>query len=245
MRSLVGHIARFVVVLIAIWAVLIASASCALVPQAGRPLSISNAAIDLAGAKEMTLELTMTGDLNIGGGAASDKLAEAEFRYTESNCQATFGHQASAGRASVRLEQGSLSTTPNWRCEWDVKLNDVVTKDLTLKMGAGNMEAALGGLNVRTAVMNLGAGNATVDLSGDWKADAEITLNAAVGNLTVRLPQGVGARVEAGTGLGNVDAGGLKKDGSSYVNASYGSSAVTVKVTVKGALGNVILQQGR
>src|SRR3712207_4338910 len=59
----------------------------------------------------------------------------------------------------------------------------------------------------------------------------------------------MGVKVVAGTRLGRINAEGLKKEGESYVNDSYGDSDTTLKVNVTGGVGQINLEvvqgQGR
>jgi hypothetical protein len=43
-------------------------------------------------------------------------------------------------------------------------------------------------------------------------------------------------------GLGNIEAGGLKKQGGYYVNDAYGKSAHSLDITVNGGLGSLHLE---
>jgi hypothetical protein len=43
----------------------------------------------------------------------------------------------------------------------------------------------------------MGAGEVTVDLTGDWQNDLDVNIEGGVGEITLRLPRGVGVRVEA------------------------------------------------
>jgi hypothetical protein len=52
----------------------------------------------------------------------------------------------------------------------------------------------------------------------------------------------MGARVEAGTRLGRVNAEGLRKEGDAYVNDAYGDSDATLKVEVTGGVGQINLE---
>jgi hypothetical protein len=48
--------------------------------------------------------------------------------------------------------------------------------------------------------------------------------------------------VDVEGGLGNVNASGLKKDGSTYVNDAYDDSEVTLRIDIEGGVGNVNLE---
>ena len=92
--------------------------------------------------------------------------------------------------------------------------------------------------------INIGAGEARVDLTGDRQTDLEANIKGGLGNATLRLPRGVGVRVDVDRGLGKVNASGLKKDGEAYVSDAYGESDVTLRIDVEAGLGNIYLELG-
>ena len=90
--------------------------------------------------------------------------------------------------------------------------------------------------------VSLGAGESTIDLSGNWTRDLDVTVDAGAGSIQMRLPSNVGVRVEVDTGLGSVDAFNLKKDGNVYTNDAYATSDVTLDVMLKAGLGEIDLE---
>lgn len=62
---------------------------------------------------------------------------------------------------------------------------------------------------------SLGIGSLTVDLRAveDLPDGATVTASVGIGELVVRLPEGVGARVEANTGIGDVTVLGRSRSG--------------------------------
>lgn len=71
---------------------------------------------------------------------------------------------------------------------------------------------------MRDLDIELGAGNVTIDLSGDWDRDFSVRLKRGVGEATLRLPSEVGVRVSVTSALGTVVGLGLYRQGESYVN---------------------------
>jgi hypothetical protein len=87
------------------------------------------------------------------------------------------------------------------------------------KTGASNVELRdLANANFEIMTFKSGAGDYTLDFSGDLKRDATITLDAGLSNVTVIVPQGVSARVLFDGGLTNVDiSGDWEKNGNQYL----------------------------
>ena len=90
--------------------------------------------------------------------------------------------------------------------------------------------------------VNLGAGEYTIDLNGDWTRDLNVTVEAGAANVRLRLPGEVGVRVEIEAGQHTVEAAGLTQDGTIYTNAAYGKSEATLQVNVEAGIGQIFLE---
>jgi predicted membrane protein len=114
--------------------------------------------------------------------------------------------------------------------------------ELKVDMGAGQGDLRVGDLALSRLEINIGAGQITADLTGDWKKNLEADIHGGVGHAIIRLPEDVGVRVHATGGIGSISAGGLKRDGDEYVNEIYGKSRVTLRLDVSGGVGNIELR---
>jgi hypothetical protein len=162
--------------------------------------------------------------------------------------------------------RASLWDVDDYRYEWDLRLNDDVSTDMSVKVGAGKSDLVLGSLSltelqVETGAgevgvdlhgasslagltIKVGAGQLTVDLTGERAVDLDAEVEGGIGEATLRLPRDVGVRVEVQGGLGSVHANGFTKDGNTYVNEAYGTSDVTLRMDVQAGLGAINLELG-
>jgi hypothetical protein len=129
-----------------------------------------------------------------------------------------------------------------------VHLNSHVRLGLSVEEGAGTSTLLLGNLSLTGLDFKLGAGETTLNLAGNWLHSFDARVHAGVGQVTIVLPTRVGARVTVQHGLGGImgaiEANGLRQDGdNSYVNNAYGSSPVTVHVTIEQGVGTIVLEQ--
>jgi len=99
-----------------------------------------------------------------------------------------------------------------------------------------------GSRSLRTMEVAMGAGSATVDLSGQWANDLDATINGGVGECTVIVPLDTGVRIDVDKGIGKINANGLSRDGGYYVNDSYGKTENTIRVNVGAGIGNINLR---
>ncbi|MDQ5810207.1 MAG: cell wall-active antibiotics response protein, partial [Actinomycetota bacterium] len=72
--------------------------------------------------------------------------------------------------------------------------------------------------------------------------DLSAVVRGGAGELTMLLPSQIGVRVNAETGLGRINADGLRKQGNAYVNDAYGDSEVSLEVRVSGGVGQINLK---
>jgi hypothetical protein len=184
------------------------------------------------------------GRLSVEGGA--DALLDAEFTYNLARWQPTVDYAVDGGRGElvVRQPQGVVRRFPvgELRYEWELRLNEGVPIDLEVALGAGESMLDLAGLSLASLEVEMGAGECIVDLAGNWQADIPVSIRGGVGELTVLLPQDMGARIEVAGGLGEVDASGLRVEGDAYTNDAYGESPATLEVEIEGGIGQVNLE---
>jgi hypothetical protein len=86
-------------------------------------------------------------------------------------------------------------------------------------MGAGESDLDLDSLALKELDLQMGAGQTTVDLTGDCEQDLDASIQG-----------GVGVKVRVEGDLGKINAEGLEREGHSYVNDANGSSDVTPEV---------------
>jgi hypothetical protein len=182
------------------------------------------------------------GDLKVTGGA--EKLLEADFNYNVAELKPEVRYTDGTLVLSQPDNEGmpDLGGITGFRNEWGLRLNDGVPMDLRVEMGAGAIELRLGSLSLTRLDITLGAGDSTIDLSGDWAGDLDVTIDAGAADLTVLLPSDVGARVEVDAGVGTVEASGLKQDGNIYTNAAYDESEMTLQVDIDAGVGQINLE---
>ena len=199
--------------------------------------------VDRKDATSVEARLDMpAGTLKLSGGAT--RLLEAQFDFDQNEQNPEISYDVSGGQGHLSVSQQSYSgihfgSTHN---DWNLHFNNDVPLDLHLNMGAGECEFRLGGLSLTGVAIQMGAGQATTDLRGDWKKNFDVDIQGGAGRAEVFLPKNVGVRVHAEGGLGTINTGGLRSDGGDYVNDAYGKSPVTIQVNVRGGVGEIDLR---
>lgn len=182
------------------------------------------------------------GTLRLDGTAS--ELANADFRYNVAKWKPLVDYTVNSNAGSLTIHQpnaGRLDFNKDLTNEWDLHLNRAMPIDLVIKLGAGTSDLKLGGMNLTALGVETGAGETVVDLAGAWSRSLQAQIKGGAGTITVRLPRGVGVRVEADADLGNVEADGFARQSGAWVNGALGTSPVTLSLRVEAGVGNVKL----
>ncbi len=199
--------------------------------------------VSLDDAESVQAELDMgAGELRIRGGA--EELMEGIFSYNVERWKPEIDYHVSEKRGKLKISQGDWRGIPSGKGKnrWDVFLNEEVPLDLIVDFGAGEGKLDLRGLSLQSLQIDMGVGDLTVDLSGDHKNNVDVAIEGGVGSAAVYLPDDIGVRVKAEKGIGSIDARGLRKRGSVYVNEAYGKSEVTIEIEIEAGIGSIDLR---
>ena len=200
--------------------------------------------VDAQGADSvrMSIEMSPGGHLNISGGAAKLLEGNFDFREADGGPQISYDHSGKEGNLSISQPQSHSLRLFGGRADtWNLRLNNDVARELRVEMGAGQGDLNLKGVHLTKVTVDIGAGEINADLTGDWKEKVDVRIEGGVGSATVRLPRDVGVRVHAEGGIGSIDVRGLHKHNDYYVNDAYGTSPVTMNVSIEGGVGEIRL----
>jgi hypothetical protein len=217
-------------------------ASCSSRARVGE-LQTESQLVELGDAKSVRVEINMgAGNLEVTGGA--DKLLEADFAYNVARLKPEVKYTDGTlvvwqpGSKGLPAFQGIT----DYRNEWDLRLSDGVPMDLRVNLGAGSSNLNLAGLSLTGLDISLGAGEYTIDLSGDWTRDLHVTIDTGAANIRLRLPKDVGVRVQVEAGPHTIETTDLTLDGDVYTNAAYGVSDVTMRIDMETGIGQINLE---
>ena len=111
-----------------------------------------------------------------------------------------------------------------------------------LRYATGASDVNLTGLanaNFSTLTFSGGAGNYTLDFSGELQQDAVATIDSGLGNLTLIIPDRVNAKVTVeGTAVNINHGSGWSQSGQEYTQEGEG---FTLTIVVKMAAGNLLI----
>lgn len=135
----------------------------------------------------------------------------------------------------LRLRTGASESTITFGTP-----NPIAMTSLDIAIGAANLTVlSLGNAHADTVAVSTGVGSADLDLSGQWTGTMHLTVKAALGGVTLRVPADVGIEARATTKLGSFDAAGLTARDGAYYSANWGSAARRVTIDARATLANV------
>jgi hypothetical protein len=206
------------------------------------PVQHETRAVELDHAELVRVELTMgAGELNVRGG--SPRLLDAEFEYDNPALKPVVRYTPSSFRGQLTIEQpDGRGPRGSRHYRWDLQLNNDIPVEVVTRLGAGNATMNLGKLNLRRLDLNMGVGNLEMDLRGEPRRDYDVEIHGGVGNATVHLPS-VNIVADAGGGIGNIEAVGLEKRDGRWISTRYADAKTTVRLEIKGGVGNIHLVQ--
>lgn len=197
------------------------------------------ASFDLGDSKLVRVTIRMGGgQMHVRSGTA--KLMEGNFAYNVPDWKPVIDYKAGSGELSLSQPTYSASFG-NAVNNWDVTLNGGVPLELTANLGAGEANLELGQLNLSRVDLNIGAGEMTVDLRGEPKRDYNVQIRGGVGETVVYLPKDAGVSATATKGVGDISVEGLENRDGVWVNPDRISAPVTVRLDVKGGVGQIRL----
>ena len=205
------------------------------------PVQHETRSIPLDKSELSRVEIKMgAGELTIRHG--STNFMDATFDFQRASWKPIVNYRSTGVRSDLEISQPDVSGFGNTEYKWDIQLNDGVLMDVVARLGAGEAKMNLGELNLRGVDMNIGVGEVTLDLRGRIPARSyDVRINGGIGQANVYLPRDVAIYATAQGGIGDINVSGLEQRGNHWVNAAKLDSPVTIRVDVKGGIGEIRL----
>lgn len=118
--------------------------------------------------------------------------------------------------------------------------NPVGLRRARIQAGAADFTALrLGNLNADRISVEAGVGEVTLDFTGRWRTDADVSVDMGLGALHLRFPEGLGVRLEKESFLVSLDPQGLIRRGDAYLSPDWDEAERRVTVRIEAAVGSV------
>lgn len=148
--------------------------------------------------------------------------------------------EANVDLGGLRIRNAQISTGAS-STRLTVSERNVETCDLLeIKVGAAKFEGQkLGNLNAARMRVEGGVGEVSLDFTGTRRSSTEVEITMGLGSLVLRVPRGVGMRVEKGGLLATFDSQGLTKRGDLFYSEDYDGAATRINFKIDAALGSI------
>lgn len=148
--------------------------------------------------------------------------------------------EAGMDLGGLRLTDARIRTAASQSSLRFSRPNRALCSSLELNAGAAKFEAVgLGNSGCREIRFDGGVGEVTLDLTGQWPADARLVANVAVGGLTLRLPRQVGVELVVDRFLASFNPVGFTRRGSSYISEGYDGRERHLRIEIKTTVGGI------
>lgn len=188
------------------------------------------------------------GNLRIGALQDSPNLVEGEIEYSRYSRRASRGFRDRAGVLEFSLK-GQSGPLPVWIPgssageNWDLRFATRLPLELEVHAGAADLQLDLSQLEVTLLDVEGGAGRTHVTFPAQ-AGFTQATVSTGVGQITVEIPDSVGARVRIDKALSSirVENPRLLRSGDGYVSADYDTAQHRLDLEIESALGAVVIR---
>ena len=124
----------------------------------------------------------------------------------------------------------------NIRNYWQLKLNNKIIYDLSIKTGAINTDCNLSGFKVEKLYIESGASNINLVLP---QYDSKIIIDTGVSNIDIAIPKNVGATVNIDSGIAIKDLDNFIKRNGTYISHNYNESEFKTEIEIDCGVSNI------
>jgi hypothetical protein len=183
------------------------------------------------------------GQLDISQLSDSSSLIEGHLELAPRR-KPTWEIDRQGDRANMTLKYKEGFEAQSWGRgdEWDLRLSPKVGLSLEVDVGAGSATIDLTGLDIRNLHVAAGAGQSTVTLpqEGDFSA----TVSSGVGRLVLEIPKEMAARVRVDRGLSALDISRrFDRDGDVYLTDDWRTNENRVDLDIDIGVGLVTVRE--
>lgn len=190
---------------------------------------------------DVTIDFSV-GNLTVTGDAPSTDWMTGELVYNNKDFEAKTNYRLRNNKGEISIQQKNRA---KWNARfgenknsWDLQLNNSIPTDLSVKAGVSDSNLDLRGIHLTSLNVDAGVGSMEVDLRGDWQESFNASIKTGVGETVILLPDEVGVKITAKTGIGAVNFDGFTAKGNNvYVNETYETADVTITITAETGIG--------
>lgn len=164
----------------------------------------------------LTREVPLNLDLDFGAGEADIDLGGVSIRRLD-------------------ISTGASETTVRFSAP-----NPIRAERVNIEAGAAELEViGLGNTRAERFEFQGGVGSTLLDFTGQWTRDAVASVEMGIGSVVIRLPRGLGVKLEKDSFLTSFESRGLVKRGDAFYSADWESAKHRLTIDVDAAFGSI------
>lgn len=196
---------------------------------------------------QITLRFAV-GELEVGALVDSPNFVEGRIEYARYSREAELQFDVHTGRAEFLLQAQSQSIPFGMPGDdvgehWDIEFTPRIPLEMEVGSAVGDMDLDLSGLMVTELDVSSGVGETTIVFpaaAGSTRA----SVKSAVGDITVQIPDGVGARIRVSKLLASVYVKGKRftRSGDEYVSTDYETAENKLDLELTSVIGDITIE---
>lgn len=125
--------------------------------------------------------------------------------------------------------------------------NPVTMEEMEIRAGAADLEVrGVGNARVRRIRVENAVGEVTLDFSGRWARNTTASVKTGLGAVTLRIPAGLGVKLEKSTVLSSFSGLGLERaEDGSYRSGNWDEAEHRLRLEVDAAFGSIDVEPPR
>lgn len=124
----------------------------------------------------------------------------------------------------------------NIKNDWQLKLNNKIVYDLSVKTGAIDIDCNLSDFKVEKLYIESGASNINLVLP---QYNSKIIIDTGVSNINIDIPNNVGAIVNIDSGIAVKDLDDFIKRNGTYISQNYNESKFKTEIEINCGISNI------
>jgi len=161
----------------------------------------------------------------------------SQYRYKEFEPFEKFSHTEK--EADILIYHSPVTKkmiSNNIKNNWQLKLNNQIIYNLSIKTGAIDTDCNLSGFKVEKLYIESGASNINLVLP---QYDSKIIIDTGVSNIEIAIPKNVGATVNIDSGIAIKDLDDFIKKNGTYISHNYNESEFKTEIEIDCGVSNI------
>lgn len=161
----------------------------------------------------------------------------SQYRFNEFEPFEKFSHTEK--EADILIYHSPITKkviSNNIKNDWQLKLNNKIVYDLSVKTGAIDIDCNLSDFKVEKLYIESGASNINLVLP---QYNSKIIIDTGVSNINIDIPNNVGAIVNIDSGIAVKDLDDFIKRNGTYISQNYNESKFKTEIEINCGISNI------